>query len=157
MRNGATCRSDCRFGYPRTDVFTERGHQVQYTERFLLQLAGGTVVTAPLGHRLTAGRVYATVSPFASTATRRFFAATGHNLSGRFLSFWSSHDGATLLGAPISEVVQEQNGDGSGRTYQLQWFQKGRLEYHAALAGTPYAMQIGLLGTQALAQRGWLP
>lgn len=144
-------------GYPRTEVFSDGGHQVQYTERFLLQLDGNTVVTAPLGRQLTAGHMYGTVPAFASSATRRYFATTGHSLSGRFLSFWSSHDGATLLGAPISEVVREQNGDGSGRSYQLQWFEQGRLEYHAELAGTPYALQIGLLGTQALAQRGWLP
>jgi hypothetical protein len=145
------------FGYPRTEPFTEGGHQEQYTERFLLQLVGGSVVTAPLGRRLTAGRAYARVAPFAGTPTRGYFAATGHSLSGRFLSFWTSHQGATLLGAPISEVVWEQNGDGSGRTYPLQWFEQGRLEYHAAVAGTPYAVQIGLLGTQALRQRGWLP
>ena len=145
------------FGYPRTEPFMEGGHQVQYTERFLLQLVGGAVVTAPLGRALTSGRAYATVAPFAGTPARRFFGATGHSLSGQFLSFWTSHHGATLLGAPISEVVREQNGDGSGRTYPLQWFEKGRLEYHADLAGTPYAVQLGLLGTQALRQRGWLP
>jgi hypothetical protein len=145
------------FGYPRTEPFTQGGNQVQYTERFLLQLAGGSVVTAPLGRQRTAGRAYARVAPFASTPTRRYFAATGHSLSGQFLSFWTSHQGATLLGAPISEVVWEQNGDGSRRTYPLQWFEQGRLEYHADLAGTPYAVQIGLLGTQALTQRGWLP
>jgi hypothetical protein len=61
-----------------------------------------------------------------------------------------------LLGAPISEVITEGNGDGSGRRYRLQWFENGRLEYHPELAGTRYAMELGLVGTQALRQRGWL-
>ncbi len=73
------------------------------------------------------------------------------------MAHWQHHDGATLLGAPISEVIEEGNGDGSGRRYPLQWFENGRLEYHAELAGTPYTWELGLLGVQALQRRGWLP
>jgi hypothetical protein len=97
------------------------------------------------------------VAPVASTADRLYFANTGHTLAGRFLAYWRSHQGATLLGAPLSEVMTEGIGDGSGRRYPLQWFEKGRLEYHAELAGTRYALELGLLGVQALQQRGWLP
>jgi hypothetical protein len=96
------------------------------------------------------------VAPFAPRPDRLYFAATGHSLSARFLTYWQSHDGATLLGAPISEVITEGNGDGSGRRYPLQWFENGRLEYHPELAGTRYAMELGLVGMQALRQRGWL-
>jgi hypothetical protein len=59
-----------------------------------------------------------------------------------------------LLGAPIAEPDQEANGDGTGRTYQVQWFANGRLEYHPELAGTRYQVQLGLCGKQALQQRG---
>jgi hypothetical protein len=97
------------------------------------------------------------VAPVPSTSTRLYFAGTGHTLSGRFLAYWRAHSGATLLGAPLSEVITEGNGDGSGRRYPLQWFEKGRLEYHAELAGTRYALELGLLGVQALQRRGWLP
>jgi hypothetical protein len=31
------------------------------------------------------------------------------------------------------------------------------LEYHPELAGTRYALELGLLGVQVLQQRGWLP
>ena len=55
-----------------------------------------------------------------------------------------------VLGAPIAEVVVEGNGDGSGRRYPLQWFEKGRLEYHPEAARTRYAFELGLLGLQAL-------
>jgi len=62
-----------------------------------------------------------------------------------------------LLGAPVAEMTQEQNGDGSGRTYRLQWCANGRLEYHPEAVNPLFRVQRGLLGTQALEQRGWLP
>lgn len=145
------------FGYPQTEPFHQRGALVQYTDRFELELVGGQVDTVSLGRLLTAGRTFPRVAPVASTPSRLYFSSTGHTLSGRYLAFWQSHHGATLLGAPISEVIVEGNGDGSGRRYPLQWFEKGRLEYHPELAGTRYAMELGLLGVQTLQQRGWLP
>lgn len=145
------------FGYPQTEPFHERGNLVQYTDRFELELAGGQVDTVALGRLLTAGRTFPRVAPVASTPDRLYFSSTGHTLAGRYLAYWRSHHGTALLGAPISEVTVEGNGDGSGRRYPLQWFERGRLEYHPELAGTRYAMELGLLGVQALQQRGWLP
>jgi hypothetical protein len=130
------------FGYPRTEPFTEPGHLMQYTDRFLLDLAGGEVVTAPLGLLLTEGRTFARIGPFRSTPDRLVLPKTGHSLGGRFLAFWRSHHGATLLGAPIAEPTYEANGDGSGRVYLVQWFENGRLEYHPELAGTRYEIAV---------------
>jgi len=144
-------------GAPLTDPFVEGGSPVQYTERALLQLVGGHVRLAPLGRQLTAGRAFTAVPPVASSPGRRYFPATGHSLSGRFLAYWRAHDGAAVLGAPISEVIVEGNEDGSGRRYPLQWFERGRLEYHAEHAGTRYEIQRGLLGVEALRRRGWAP
>jgi hypothetical protein len=138
------------FGYPQTEPFVEDTHLVQYTDRALLELVDGRVVLVPLGRWLTAGRRFSRVAPFASTATRLYFARTGHSLSGGFLTYWKNHNGPVVLGAPISEVVVEGNGDGSGRRYPLQWFEKGRLEYHPEAAHTRYAFELGLLGLQAL-------
>ncbi len=145
------------FGYPRTEPFEENGRLVQYTERFLLVMSGGRVTTAPLGRLLTAGRSFAPLEPLPSTSTRLFVASTEHSLAGPFLTYWRDHHGMTLLGAPISEAVREANGDGTGRAYQMQWFERGRLEYHAELAGTRYVIEMGLEGKQALQRRGWLP
>ena len=39
----------------------------------------------------------------------------------------------------------------------MQYFQRARLEYHPEAAGTPNEVQLGLLGDQALRDRGWLP
>jgi photosystem II stability/assembly factor-like uncharacterized protein len=145
------------FGYPRTEPFLDGGYVVQFTDRFELQLVDGRVVTAPLGRVLTAGRYFPPVAPFPATHDRLYFSSTGHSLSGQFLRYWQTHNGAVLLGAPIGEVTDEKNGDGTGRTYRVQWFEKGRLEYHAELAGTRYEVELGLLGKQDLQKRGWLP
>jgi hypothetical protein len=39
----------------------------------------------------------------------------------------------------------------------VQHFQRARFEYHPEHAGTPYEVQLGLLGDEALRQKGWLP
>jgi hypothetical protein len=80
-----------------------------------------------------------------------------HCLGGRFLTYWHNHHGDILLGNPIAEVTAETNDDGSGREYQVQWFENGRLEYHPELAGTSYSVVAGLVGKQELEQLGWLP
>jgi hypothetical protein len=144
------------FGYPRTEEFMENGVVMQYTERFLLEDVAGHVVPAALGRALTAGRGFPRVAPFPATASRLYFASTGHTLSGAFLRYWRTHHGTILLGAPIAEPDHEMNGDGTGRTYLIQWFENGRLEYHPELAGTRYAVEIGLCGKQDLQRRGWL-
>jgi len=138
------------FGYPQTEPFAGDARLTQYTDRALLQVVDGQVTPAPLGRLLTAGRSFPRVAPFRSTPSRLYFPATGHSLAGRFLAYWQGHAGARLLGAPLSEVIVEGNGDGSGRRYPLQWFERGRLEYHPELAGTRYAVEVGLVGLQAL-------
>jgi len=138
------------FGYPQTEPFVGDARLTQYTDRALLQVVDGQVTPAPLGRLLTAGRYFPRVAPFRSTPSRLYFPATGHSLSGRFLAYWQGHAGTRLLGAPLSEVIVEGNGDGSGRRYPLQWFERGRLEYHPELAGTRYAVEVGLVGLQAL-------
>jgi len=142
------------FGYPQTEPFVQGAQLVQYTDRALLQVVDGQVAPAPLGRLLTRGRAFAPVAPFPSGLDRVYFTATRHGLSGRFLAYWRTRHGDIVLGAPISEVIVEGNGDGSGRRYPLQWFERGRLEYHAANRGTHYDVQLGLLGAQALHRRG---
>ncbi len=46
---------------------------------------------------------------------------------------------------------------GSGRTYLVQWCANGRLEAHPEQTDARYQVQLGLVGKQALRQRGWLP
>ncbi len=83
-------------------------------------------------------------------------AQTRHSLSGRFLVYWRTHHGATLLGAPIAEPSDEPNGDGSSRTYLAQRFENGQLAHHEELTKPRYQVELGLAGKQAQQQRGWL-
>jgi hypothetical protein len=142
------------FGYPETEPYVERGHLVQYMDRFVLEDVHGSVRTMPVNEVLVVQRQYGRLAG-APGRGAVFFARTGHMLAGRFLSYWRTHNGAQLLGTPISEPFREGNDDGSGRRYLVQWFEQGRLEYHPELVGTRYEVELGLVGLQALRQRGW--
>ncbi|MGH2353936.1 MAG: hypothetical protein ACRDJN_20215, partial [Chloroflexota bacterium] len=82
---------------------------------------------------------------------------TGHNVYGGFLTYFTTNGGLEAFGYPITEEFQEPNQDGTGRDYTVQYFQRARFEYHPEFAGTPYEVQLGLLGSEILRQRGWLP
>jgi hypothetical protein len=127
-------------GLPLIEPFRQGDATVQYVERGLLRLAGGAVTLAPLGEELTADRHFA---PYRSA------------VAPAFARFYADHLGPELLGAPLAAPDYEANGDGSGRRYLAQWFERGRLEYHAE---TPahFSVLPGLVGRQALrlAERG---
>jgi hypothetical protein len=143
------------FGLPLTEAFMEGGHLVQYFERSLMVYSNGRVTLAPLGSQLTAGRSFTPV-PCCPPPGQVWFWQTGHSLGGSFLTFWRNHNGSLLFGSPISQPLYEQNGDGTGRTYLVQYFQNARMEYHPELAGTGNVVTLGLLGRQVLHQRGWI-
>jgi hypothetical protein len=143
------------FGYPITEPFLEGGQTVQYFERARLVYSGGQVSVSPLGLAVTAGRHFPRV-PSTSDASRFYYASSGHTLAAPFLAYWQAHQGSEIIGPPISEPLREQNGDGTGRVYLVQYFRNMRLEYHPELKGTPYVVQPGLLGRQYLHQRGWI-
>ncbi len=144
------------FGYPRTEPLPQNGRLVQYTDRFLLEWVGNGVTTAPLGRLLTLQRSFPPVTPSRDTRDHLYFSDTGHSLSGRFLTYWRHYAGSFLLGSPISEVIWETDGDGSGRHYQTQWFERGTLEYHPELAHAGHDIAPGPLGIDDLKKRGWL-
>lgn len=143
-------------GYPLSEPFVEDGHPAQYTERFLLELIDGRVWMAPLGRLLTAGDRFGPVAPGGAISPVQPTPAAGQAVAGRFLAYWQAHGGMALLGAPIAAPTLERDGDGIGRGYLVQWCANARLEYHPEAARTPYAVELGLLGRQALVRRGWL-
>ncbi|HEX5506282.1 MAG TPA: Gmad2 immunoglobulin-like domain-containing protein [Thermomicrobiales bacterium] len=81
-----------------------------------------------------------------------WFAATGHTLGiggagpAAISKQWVSKGGLLIYGYPISEVFTEKGYD--GKTYQVQYFERHRLEYHPDLAGTIYVVELGQLGRQ---------
>lgn len=150
------------FGYPRTEAMQEDGFTVQYFQRARFELhpenpKGSQVQLTLLGDQLTTPRrPFPQGKPFTSTVDHAFFPQTGHSLSFGFLHFFNSHGGLDSFGYPISEELQEANNDGSGRTYNVQYFQRARFEYHPELAGTPYEVELGLLGDQQIQNKGWV-
>jgi hypothetical protein len=84
-----------------------------------------------------------------------YFPETGHNMSNGFKYYWLHNGGLAIYGYPVSEELSEVNSD-DGKTYAVQYFERGRFEYHPEHAGTPYETELGLLGRTLLQQRGWV-
>jgi hypothetical protein len=75
--------------------------------------------------------------------------------SEEFAAFWRAHGGLAVFGAPITDVFESKNGDGSGNTYTMQYFQNARLELHPEAKNPNYRILLGLLGQESLQGRGW--
>lgn len=155
------------FGYPLTPLQNElvegRPAQVQWFERHRLELRPerpwpATVELGRLGADLLArqGRAGA-AAPAAPANGCRFFAETGRNLCGPVLAAWraagieldgrrgkSVAESLALYGLPLTELQTETLPD--GRTFQVQWFERARMELHPELPGAP--VLNGLLGAE---------
>lgn len=68
-----------------------------------------------------------------------YFNQTGHNVLGGFRRFFEANGGVDIFGYPRTEEMSE---DGK----IVQYFQRARFEYHPVHAGTPYEVQLTLLG-----------
>ena len=162
------------FGYPRTEAFQQNGRLVQWFQRDMFEdhsENAGTpyeVELRLLGTQLTAGRVFAHPPPSAPAPTATpakpaakpsappalsapplvFFPQTGYSVGFGFLHFFQTHGGITVFGYPISQELPEVGPDGHAHT--VQYFQRARFEYHPEFNGTPYEVELGLLGDQYL-------
>ncbi|MGQ9894710.1 MAG: class F sortase [Roseiflexus sp.] len=85
----------------------------------------------------------------------RCFAETGYCISGRIREFWEQNGGLRVFGYPITPLQTETI---EGRSLQVQWFERARLELHPAHR-RPYDVQLGRLGAELLARsdRGGTP
>lgn len=149
------------FGYPRTEEFTEGGYTVQYFERARFEYHPefkGTeyeVEMGLLGSQVVQGRSFDTSLPFDSNAGRRYFPETQHSLSYGFKYYWDNNGGLPIFGYPISEEISEVNPE-DGHIYTVQYFERARFEYHPEFKGTPYEVELGLLGNQTMRAKGWI-
>ncbi|MDQ6693633.1 MAG: hypothetical protein M3014_04330 [Chloroflexota bacterium] len=151
------------FGYPLSEPFIENGYTVQYFERnrFELHPENQPPFNVPLG-RLGAdaiagsGKNYPTVEAFTSTSNRRYVPETKHSLSYAFLGYWNRNGGLAQFGYPITEEVREVSPT-DGREYTVQYFERGRMEYHPENKGTPAEVLLGLLSVANMKSKGWLP
>ncbi len=69
----------------------------------------------------------------------RYFPETGMSVSFGFKRYFEQRGGVEIFGYPITPEIQE-NG------FTVQYFQRARFEYHPEHAGTPYEVELGLLG-----------
>ena len=144
------------FGYPLTDAFWERledgnWYRVQYFERARFEAhpenpAPYDVLLGQFGRALHAADPAVPREPGA-----RYFEETGHNLSGDFRTYWETRGGLAQFGFPISEVFNETLEDGN--TYQVQYFERARFEYHPENNDTPVRGAAGQFGRRILAAR----
>jgi hypothetical protein len=67
-------------------------------------------------------------------------------IAERFRPFYENRGGLRLFGLPISEPMIV-----NGR--EVQWFERARFEFWPEFSGTPYEIQLGLLGSEYTAGR----
>lgn len=138
------------FGRPISAEMVVNGRRIQWFERARLEdwpehagtpyaIQGGL-----LGNEFTQGLKFPEQTYFVSRPSTRYFRESGHGVSDRFLDFWNAVDGMRTLGYPTSDQIQEMLPD--KQVYTVQYFERGRIEYHPQLAGTPFELQLGLLG-----------
>src|SRR5205823_4410293 len=59
-----------------------------------------------------------------------------------FSRVWRAKGGLVIFGLPLTQPITQPNG------VIVQYFERARLEFHPDLAGTRYAVLIGLLGVE---------
>jgi len=128
------------FGPPLTGIVLEANVPVQYFERGRLEHRDGSVTTGMLGRERTRWREFPPAPGRARAAGQKFFPSTGHSIQGVFLRFWNEHNGADVLGPPLSEPLWETVGSAS---VQVQYFERARLEHHPRRAETVLVSALG--------------
>jgi len=94
------------------------------------------------------------VAPVAASSQPgvRFFPETGHNVPVLFERFWSEQGGLRRFGYPLTEAFEEVS-ETDGGIYLTQYFERARFELHPEYAGTPYHVQLGLVGVETTTDR----
>ena len=153
-----------QFGYPLTgqlreaDPATNKVRLVQYFERNRFEYFpenAGTPFEVQIG-RLgddvlrQQGIDWSTLPRFPDGPPEcMYFAGTGHRLCSPFKEYWERNGGLALYGMPLTEPYEE---DGQ----VVQYFERNRFEYFPENAGTPFEVQLGLLGREVYAtDREW--
>ena len=91
------------------------------------------------GEYLTTAEIYTPVP-----APEACFAETGKCIRGPFLASWEARGGLAVNGYPLSDEFVQLLED--GKAYQVQYFERTRLEYHSEHAGTPHEVLLGQFG-----------
>jgi hypothetical protein len=154
------------FGYPISEPFDEINpdtgllYRVQYFERARMELHPEN----PAAYRVLLGRLSASAllvrgsnpGPLLGSppAGCQQFVETGRTLCPPLRAFWQ-RGGLAVFGLPLTDARDEQSAT-DVKTYQTQWFERERMEYHPELRGSPYEVLLGLMGSENLRLRGYL-
>lgn len=76
----------------------------------------------------------------------RYFGDTGHNVV-LFLAYWEANGGVARFGLPLTEERREIS-PANGQTYTVQYFERGRIEWHPEAAGTANEFLLGQIGRE---------
>jgi endonuclease YncB( thermonuclease family) len=90
------------------------------------------------------------LAPAAQAQDQRCFPETGQCISGRIQQYWEQNGGLPVFGFPTTDQHEELV---EGRPFQVQWFERNRLELHPENQ-RPYDVLLGRLGVDRLAQQG---
>jgi len=149
-----------RFGYPISRPVYINGILSQFFQRAVFEYHpdnAGTpneVLLRLLGNEMTDGRTFLKADAQSLSPDRTVFPETGHSLGGAFRKFWEETGGLAVYGYPISEEISEVSPT-DGKEYTVQYFERNRFEYHPEAEGSPYEVQLGLLGATLLKQDLW--
>lgn len=160
-----------RFGYPLTEEVIEpeagsgRPRTVQYFERARFEHFpewSGTPFEVQIGRLgdaalLRQGIAWQTL-PRVEDAPLEclFFPETGRSLCPPFRAAWERLGGLALLGYPLTEPFPITS-PATGGVRRVQYFERTRLEHFPEHAGTPFEVQLGLLGSEMIVQWGVMP
>jgi len=154
------------FGYPVSEPFNEinpdTGNilQVQYFERARMEYHPQNpdpykVLLGRLGANTVIRLGFTDIPQPPRNQACQSFPETPYQLCDPFRAFWNASGGLPVFGFPITPARDEVS-QTDGKTYQTQWFERERLEYHPENRGTPYEVLLGLLAAEELRLRGYL-
>jgi hypothetical protein len=161
------------FGYPISEPYDEinaedgQRYRVQYFERARFELhpqnqppyrvlLGRLGFSSLIRRHSGAEPVIPNPDPTPPPPACPRFPETGYSTCAPFTAYWQRHGGLPVFGFPIVNMREEQN-QADGKPYLTQWFERERMEHHPENAGTPYDVLLGLLGSEELRMRGYLP
>jgi hypothetical protein len=90
------------------------------------------------------------VVPSQAQSDERCFNETDYCISGRIREFWQENGGLSVFGFPTTPLRNERVED---QVYQVQWFERERLELHPDNE-PPYDVLLGRLGVTLLEEQG---
>lgn len=117
-------------------IYVHGGTQPINREEMLYIIAGLGVV-GPAGNTLPQPGNSATDGATCVTETNQC-------LAGPFLDYWLAHGGLARNGYPLTGEMVERLED--GHLYQVQYFERVRLEWHSEIVGTDQRVLLGQFG-----------